>query len=183
MRCVAAGILVALCLSCSGCLVLSLQPVYDDDWIAWDPSLVGTWYDADDHVTLQIEAAEWRSYRVQYDHPSEKGELTAYLTTIADDHYLDVTPLRGQDHGSFLIPVHGVLHVQLDGDQLELRALSYDWFSARLKARTSPGIATVFDQKQNAVLTAPTVRLRSWLRALAADSRAWGPSATFTRSR
>ena len=167
--------------SSPACLVLSLQPAYDDDWIAWEPTLVGTWYDADDKVTLQVDAAEWRSYRLHYDHPSEKGDLTAYMTTIGDEHYLDVAPLRGEDHGSFLVPVHGVLRLTLDGDALTLTPLSYDWFADRLKARLTPGVASVFDQKQNAVMTAGTARLRAWLRALPATSQAWGAPATFTR--
>ena len=41
-----------------GCLVLSLQPAYDDDSLAWDPALVGTWRDADDNASLKIDAAD-----------------------------------------------------------------------------------------------------------------------------
>ena len=175
--------LLVLCATSSGCLVLSLQPVYDDDWIAWDPGLIGTWYDADDKVTLQIDAAEWRSYKLHYDHPSEKGDLTAYLTTIGDEHYLDVAPLRGEDHGSFLVPVHAVLGIALDGDELTLTPLAYDWFADRLRARLTPGVPSVFDQKQNALMIVPTARLRTWLRGLPATSKAWSAPATFARSK
>ena len=181
-----AFLLVALVLlgaTSSGCLVLSLRPVYDADSIDWEPGLVGTWYDADDRVTLTFDAAEWRSYRLHYDHPSERGDLTAYMTLLGDDHYLDVGPLRGEDHGSFLLPVHGVLRVTLDGDTLTLTPLSYDWFSARMKSRQPIGIAAVFDQKQNALITAPTPRLRAWLRGLPATSSAWGAEASFSRTK
>lgn len=178
------AVAAALAIAASpACLVLSLQPVYDAEWIGWEPALVGTWYDADDKVTLQVEAAEWRSYRLHYDHPSEKGDLTAYLTTIGDEHYLDVAPLRGEDHGSFLVPAHGVLRIALDGDRLTLTPLSYDWFADRLRARLTSGVPSVFDQKQNALMTVGTERLRAWLRALPDTSRAWGAPATFTRSK
>ena len=43
-----------------GCLVLSLHPAYDDDWLAWDPGLIGAWRDADDNASLTIEGGEWR---------------------------------------------------------------------------------------------------------------------------
>ena len=183
MRRVSTGLLLALCISCTGCLVVSLRPVYDEDSIDWEPGLVGTWYDVDDRVTLTFDVAEWRSYRLHYDHPSEKGDLTAYLTVVGNDHYLDVAPLRGEDHGSFLVPVHGVLRVTLDADRLALTPLSYDWFADRLRARRPIGLAAIFDQKDNALVTATTPRLRAWLRGLPATSRVWGAEATFERQK
>ena len=101
----------------------------------------GTWTDADDKASLQIERGEWKSYRIHYVHPIETGDLTGYLTAIGNERYLDVMPSRGEDRGSFLIPVHAVLHLRLDGDRLELTPLSYDWFSEQLRAgRAIPGL-------------------------------------------
>ncbi len=178
-----AVLLAALC-PIEGCLVLSLHPAYDDESIAWDPGLVGNWRDADDMSTLRIETAEWRSYRIHYEHPSEKGDLTGYLTIIGDERYLDLTPARGQDWGSFLLPVHAVLRATLDGDTLTLTPLSYDELSARRRAgrAPAPGLAAVFDQKQNVVLTSPTASLRAWLRNTPASNAVWGAPATFKRS-
>jgi hypothetical protein len=149
--------------------------------MAWEPALVGTWQDTDDRLTVRIEAAEWRSYRLHYDYPSEKGDLTGYLTARDGRRYLDVMPLRGTTHGSFLLPVHAVLRLTLDGDELTLAPLSYDWFATRLRRGGSPGVAAVFDELQNVLLTAPTVRLRRWLRGLPDGSPAWDPPAHFVR--
>ena len=125
----------------SGCLVLSLNPGYDDTTIGWDPNLVGYWVDADDKTTLQIDRSEWKSYRIHYVHPIETGDVTAYLTAIGNERFLDVMPLRGEDRGAFLIPVHAVLHLRLDGDRLELTPLSYEWFLERVRAgRPVPGL-------------------------------------------
>ena len=163
------------------CLVLSLNPAYDDDTIAWDPQLVGRWQDADDKSSIVIERSEWRSYRVHYEHPIETGDLTAYLTIVGNDRYLDVMPARGQDRGSFLIPVHAVLRVRLDENRLELTPLSFDWFSDRLRgAKPIPGLAAVVDQKENALIVSPTERLRGWLRT-EVEAGVFGAPATFTR--
>ena len=78
---------------------------------------------------MEVERAEWKSYRIHYVHPIETGDLTAYLTSVGDERYLDLMPARGTDRGSFLIPVHGVLRVRVDADRLELTPLSYDWFA------------------------------------------------------
>jgi hypothetical protein len=171
--------------ACSGCLVLSLEPAYDDESLGWDPDLIGAWHDADDNASMKIEAAEWRSYRVHYEHPSEKGDVTGFLTIVDNDHYLDLMPARGEDRGSFLLPAHAVLRVDRTGDELVLTPLSYDWFADRLRTRRSPGgaLSAVFDQKQNALIVSPTARLRAWIRAQPRDGLMWGAPATFTRVR
>jgi hypothetical protein len=166
----------------SGCLVLSLNPGYDEATIGWDPNLVGRWEDVDDKAAIQIERGEWRSYRIHYVHPIESGDLTGYLTLIGNERYLDVMPLRGEDRGSFLIPVHALLRVRLDGDRLELTPLSYDWFSERLGGgRRLPGLDVTLDQKDNALITSQVAELRDWLRVQSADGPAFGAPATFTR--
>jgi hypothetical protein len=166
----------------SGCLVLSVNPGYDDAAIGWDPNLVGYWVDADDKATLQIDRGEWKSYRLHYIHPIETGDLTGYLTAIGNERFLDVMPARGADRGSFLLPLHAMLHVRLDGDRLELTPLSYEWFGDHLRAgRPIPGLAAVLDQKENALLVSPGDRLRDWLRVQSVDGPAFGASATFAR--
>lgn len=179
-----AAMFVAAACALQGCLVLSLQPAYDDESIAWDPALVGDWRDADDVSTIHVEAAEWRSYKIHYEHPSEKGDLTAYLTIVGDDRYIDVTPVRGTDWGSFLLPAHGVLRIVLEGDTLTLTPLSYDALSTRLRSgrAAAPGLSAVMDQKQNVLITSPTPQLRAWLRTTPATSPVWGASATFVKS-
>lgn len=185
-RLVANGRAVALALALAfapGCLVLSLNPGYEDDTIAWDPDLLGVWQDAEDNASITIERGEWRSYKVHYVHPIETGDLTAYLTAIGDERYLDVMPARGEDRGSFLIPVHAILRVRRRLDTLELSPLSYDWFVDRLRdARGIAGLRVSLDQKENALIVSPTGRLRAWLRAQVPAGPAFGAPATFTRA-
>jgi len=177
-------LLVAGLCAASGCLVISVNPAYDDESIGFDPALVGAWQDADDHASLTIERGEWKSYRVHYVHPIETGDLTGYLTAVDDTRYLDVMPARGEDRGSFLIPVHVVLRVRLEGDELELTPLSYDWFFDRLRTGTPvAGLRVALDQKENALIVSPAARLRDWLRAQPAAGRMFGAGAVFTRKR
>jgi hypothetical protein len=165
-----------------GCLVVSLNPVYDDTTLAWEPSLIGQWVDADDKALLEITRGEWQSYRVHYEHPIETGDLTGYLTIVGNDKYLDLMPVRGQDRGSFLVPVHAFLRLRLEGDLLELTPLSYEWFSARVTpGKAVPGLTVVLDQKENALIASPVAAIRSWLRLQPADGPMFGAAATFTR--
>ena len=168
----------------AGCLVLSLNPAYDDESIGWDGRLAGNWEDADDKASLTIERGEWKSYKVHYVHPIETGDLTGYLTSIGDEQFLDVMPARGQDRGAFVIPVHAVLHVRLEDDRLELTPMSYDWFADRLRQhRRVPGLNVALDQKENALISSPTAALRAWLRAQALEGDMFGAGAVFVRTR
>jgi hypothetical protein len=177
------ALLVTL-LSCasSGCLVLSLNAGYDDSSLGWDPDILGSWHDTDDKSSVQIDRGEWKSYRIHYVHPIETGDLTGYLTIVGDERYLDLMPARGEDRGSFLVPVHALLRVRLEGDRLELTPLSYDWFFDRLRnGREIPGLSVAVDQKENALIVSPVGRLRDWLRVQPIDGPMFGAPATFTR--
>jgi hypothetical protein len=178
----ALALLVASAVSVSGCLVVSLHPAYDADSISWDSRLVGAWADTEDNASMDVTRGEWRSYRVHYVHPTETGELTGYLTPIGDERYLDLMPGRGKDAGSFLTPVHVVLRVRFDGERLELTPLSYDWFADRLRrGAAAPGLQTVFDEKQNALIVSPSAALRAWLRVQPAGGPMFGAPAVFVK--
>lgn len=165
-----------------GCLVLCVNPGYDGETMTWDPALLGAWHDADDKASMEIERGEWKSYRIKYVHPIETGALTGYLTAIGDERFLDVMPARGEDRGSFLIPVHAVLRVRLEGDRLELTPLSWDWMNQRLRARTRiTGLDVALDQKENALVVSSTAALRAWLRKQPTDGRMFGAAAVFIR--
>lgn len=178
-----AGILAMALAFTPGCLVLSLHPAYDDESLVWEPALLGTWQNADDNASVEIERGEWRSYRLRYAYPVETGELTGYLTSIGAERYLDVMPGRGRDPGSFLLPVHAVFRVRLEGNRLELASLSYDWFLERLRAsKPVAGLGVVEDQKQNALIVSSTARLRAWLRRQTPASGAFGVPVVFVRT-
>ena len=157
-------------LASSGCLVVSLQPIYDDESVGWDETLVGTWRNAEDNIEVSIDRAEWRSYRIHYKHPVDTGDFTAYLTTIGDTRYLDLMSERGHDFGPLLIPAHAVLRLERRGDALSVSLLDYDRLSSIVRRhRRVAGLEMTMDQKKNVVLTGSTTDLRRWLRSAGED--------------
>jgi hypothetical protein len=177
-------LLAAIVASAPACLVLNVTPLYDDETITWEPALIGSWLDEDDKSSIQIDRGEWKSYTIRYAHPVETGQVTGYLTAVGDDRFLDVMPSRGQDRGAFLLPVHAVLRLRLEGDQLELTPLSYDWMADRLRAGGAvTGLQVAFDQKENVLIVSPTGTIRSWIRQKTYDSPVFGASAKFVRIR
>jgi hypothetical protein len=175
-------VLAAALLTAPGCLVVTVHPTHDRDDLVWDPALIGSWQNPDDNSSVTIERGEWQSYRVRYTHPIETGDLTGYLTTIGKARYLDLMPAKGEDRGSFLLPVHVTLRVKLEGDRLEITALSYDWFVDRLKTKAGvPGLNVVFDEKENALIVSPPGVVRRWIARQPEDGKMFGAGAAFTR--
>ena len=165
----------------SGCLVLSLQPAYDAESVAFDESLVGQWINADDQTEAAFERSEWRSYKVVYKDRFAAHVLQANLTRVGDTEYLDLTEQRGSDPGLYLVPLHGIVRIELHGDTLVASLLDYGWFSRELERKASGRLPTAFDDRRNVVIVSTTSELRRWLSRPPVD--AFAASMTFKRSR
>lgn len=147
----------------SGCLVLSLQPAYDAESVAFDDGLIGVWTNADDQTQATVERGEWRSYRVTYKDRFASHALQGNLTRIGEATYLDLTEPRGNDLGPYLVPVHGIVRVELHGDTLLASLLDYRWFSLAMEQKTVAGLSTALDDRRNAIIASATADLRRWL--------------------
>jgi hypothetical protein len=164
----------------SGCVVVDLHPFYEESWLTYDPRLVGTWLDADDSVTVTVEPSEWRSYRIAYSYPTEAGVLTGYLFFSGDAQYVDLMPIRGQDSGPFLVPMHGVARVVVTADRVTLSPLSYDLFKKATSAAPGP-LASMLGERDQIVIASPVNAVRAWLKGRGPADEAFTPTFTFTR--
>jgi hypothetical protein len=176
--------IVAIVLTTQSCLVLGLDRFYDEPSIAFDERLLGSWRDADDNVTLTVERSDWRSYRIQYVHPTETGTLTGYLFKQGPTMYLDLAPVRGKDFGSFVVPAHGLVRVTFGNDPREVTVapLSFDWFARGLAEQTlPPSIRATKGERDQILLAAGRTELQAWLAARTADDPAFGAEATFKK--
>src|SRR4030095_1901783 len=126
----------------SGCLVLTLQPAYDDQSVTFNETLLGQWENAEDGTRATVERGEWRSYKITF---------------------VDLTEMRGADPGPFLVPVHGVARIAVNDDTLEVALLDYDWFIRAMNRKTLRRLSTAVDDRRNAVITATTGELKRWL--------------------
>jgi len=174
------AILMAAVMS-SGCLVLSLQPVYDDKSIAFEESLLGKWTNAEDQVQATIERGEWRSYRITYVDHSTTRTFQGNLTALGATRLLDLTESRGADPGPYLVPVHGLYRVELKGDTLTAAPLDYGWFTRAMTQKTVGRLTVGFDDRRNAVVSSTTAELRRWLTKPPAD--VFAAPMTFEHSR
>jgi hypothetical protein len=176
--------LVAIATSTQACLVLGLDRFYDEPSISFDERLLGNWRDADDNVTVTVERSDWRSYRIQYVHPTETGALTGYLFKQGSAIYLDLVAVRGKDFGSFVVPAHALVRVTFGTDPREVTVapLSFDWFA---KGPADPSLAAslrpIKGERDQILLGTTRVELQAWLKARPSPDPAFGPDAVFRK--
>jgi hypothetical protein len=164
----------------NACLVLALQPAYDDRSVIFDESLLGRWENTDDRTQLTIERGEWRSYRIIYTERGTSRSLNGNLTPIGDARYMDVTEMRGADPGPYLIPVHGIFRVAVEGDTLSAMPLDLDWFTRAVTEKRRSALVLAVDDRRNVIVASPTPDLRRWL--VRPPAEAFGAPLTFTRA-
>ena len=169
----ALGFLAAL-LS-SACLVVSLQPVYEPETIAFDPAVLGSWTSADEDVTLTIERGEWHSYHVIATQGNNRYRLSARLTRVGTGLYLD-----GTDLPALTLAVHGLCRLVLTEEGMTLAALNYEAFEQKARAGGHE-LPMVVDARRNIVITASTADLRRWLAQHADDEGVFDVPTPFTR--
>lgn len=179
-----AAAVAAAMLSSPACLVLSLQPAYDAASVVFEEGLLGNWENREDQTQLVVERGEWRSYRIAFTERGSTRTLNGNLTAIGEKpiRYVDVTEPRGADPGPYLIPVHALYRVTLNGDELTAAPLDFDWFTQAMAERrrlAPPGLA--IDDRRNAIVTSSTAEFRRWI-ARAPDA-AFAAPMTFSRVR
>jgi hypothetical protein len=165
----------------AGCLVLTLQPIYDEPTIEFDEKLLGTWEDAEDSSSAVFARGTWKSYEVSYAGRGTAMRLTAYATRIGDSRCLDLAPEHGAGAMPLLVPAHAFCRFQLLGDTLTATPLEYDWSVRAVDQGTSRKLRFAIDGRNNLLLTSPTSVLREWILTTLKAAGAYGEPMTFVR--
>ena len=172
-------ILFVASLLASGCLVVTLQPAYDDQSLIFEETLLGQWENAEDSTRATIERGQWRSYKITFVDRTGTRVFQGNLAKIGAATFLDLTELRGADPGPLLVPVHTVARLSVKADELEVALLDYEWFTRAMSRKTLGRLSTAVDDRRNAVITATTGEIKRWLAQTPAA--AFAAPATYTR--
>jgi hypothetical protein len=174
---------VVLLVPLSGCLVVSLQPVYDEQHVVYEEGLIGTWKEADGNATLVATRGAWNAYELAYTDGLDTTRVSGFLTRIGQSVLLDVTTAAGVEEPPVTVQAHWVFLVELRGDTLTLRGMDFDWFKAHAGEKSLAALGIVPDVDGNRVMTASTAALRAWLTQHAADTAIWDEPMGFTRQK
>lgn len=165
-----------------GCIIVALHPFYAESALVLDDRLAGRWQSLEDNVVVTIERGEWRSYRIAYEHPIDKRTVTGYLFKAGDHFLVDLSPVRGEDPGPFLLSGHALVRLSFGQDELQIAPLDLDAMTRAVASRTAPAeLLPVVTERGQIALTAERTALTRWLSTLKPDATVWANDTTLTR--
>jgi hypothetical protein len=170
----------------TGCWMQSLHPIYTDDTVVFEESLVGNWTD-DEGGGLRFERHGTQAYRLTF-RPSDTEdrpiELEAHVTRINDRLFLDAVQTGIDDDveelvGPHVVPVHWIFLLELRGERLLLSEPSMHRIKTMLQESPELVGHTLVDGRL--ILTDETAALRRFLAESLAGDDAWSSPSSFRR--
>ncbi len=125
-------VLLGLSFLLAGCTP-SVHPLYTDQDLIFDPSLVGDWADSDGKKTWTFTKSGENAYKLLcLDEKGKKGEFAVHLLKVGDRRFLDLYPadpdLQQNDfYKCHLMPVHTFMRVRQQENILQMAVLKPDW--------------------------------------------------------
>ena len=159
-------VIALICIITTGCLVPSINPLYQTGDLGTNDNLVGTWVDPEEHETLwTFKQSGPLSYTLYTTENNELSSFEAHLFKINDLYFIDLFPLesytKSDFYNSHLVPAHTFYYVILQENQLVAHELNYEWFSRQ--AKDGKIDVDYFQNDDMYVLTAPTERLQEFV--------------------
>lgn len=114
--------------------VPSLNPLYTEQDLIFDSSLIGVWSDRDTQETWALASCDRElEYTLTHTDPSgKKGEFSARLVRVEDKTFLDIVPaepgFRQSDfYQGHFFSTHTFVHVTKNGSSVRLSVLEPHW--------------------------------------------------------
>jgi hypothetical protein len=121
----------------AGC-VSSLNPLYTEDDVIFDPSLAGVWIDKDSRESWELTKNGEKQYKLIYtDEDSKSGEFIAHLMKIDGQKFINLTPVKPilqqndfyRDH---FLTVHSFAQITETGSTVQISFLEPEWLKTVL---------------------------------------------------
>ncbi|HYT62185.1 MAG TPA: hypothetical protein VEL06_18540 [Haliangiales bacterium] len=167
--------LLATAFIISGCLPTSINPLYTDKDLVFDPALIGVWREKDDSKeTWKFEPAGEKGYQFVYtDDEGKSGRFEAHLLKLGDARFLDFFPdesgLEEMNRSAFykfhFLRTHSFLKVSQIEPALQMTPLDLKWLREFLGKNPKAVRHEKIGEGDDAqiVLTAPTPELQKFV--------------------
>ena len=177
----------AAALVLSGC-VPSLNPLYTEKDLVFDPALVGIWADAEnaDSDTWTFEKDGAKAYKLVINEKGDAREFEAHLFKLGTNLFLDFSPsdslkeVRQEFIKACLLPAHLFAKVTQIEPALGFAFLDPEWLEKLLKENPQ-ALRHEIIQQERLVLTASTQELQAFLLKQASDPKAFAKPGTLQR--
>jgi hypothetical protein len=133
-------LLAGMLLWLAGCSPPSLQPLFTEQDLVFEPRLTGTWADQEDKVTWVVKRSGEKSYDALCTADGEPHWFKLHLVQLGAYLFLDLTPkeelaFKNGFFASHWLPTHTFFRVRIDGDRLQVAALQLDYLKALVTSK------------------------------------------------
>ena len=168
--------------------VPSLNPLYTEKDIVFDPALVGTWTEGEENIWTFAKDGDKAYHLVIKDKEGITGEFKVHLTKLGQWRFVDMFPdtaameaLKRQDfYKSHYLPTHTFYLLKQVEPTLQMASLDLDWLDKYLTenptavAHTRIGEPDGTDKR--VLFTATTEELQKFMQKMAGTAGAFADS-------
>jgi hypothetical protein len=150
----------------AGC-VPSLNPVFTEGQLVFDPNVLGSWIQAKSENKWEFARRDQTSYHLVYtDKDGQQGRFIARIANVEGTMYLDLFPEEtdGDVSGFYkfhLVPIHTIYRVGGTEPNLELAAIDYKWLDKYLTDHPEAIRFATFNGRN--LITAPTKEVQAFV--------------------
>jgi hypothetical protein len=166
---------LASVLPMTGCLTLSVFPLYTDKDLVTDLPLEGKWMDPESKDTWEITRHGGDTYTAVDPTKKDSEPVEMRLVRLGERRFLDLTAANVP---SLAIEGHMFGKIWMTGDELHIQLMGNAWLEK--KARES-GLGVLDAPDKDVLLTAPTADLQKLVLRYADDEEAFEKPATLRR--
>ena len=156
-----------------GCPSRSLFPLFIENDSVFNPTLIGTWIDVHKNEgVLTFQKSEHNRYRI-ISHDLSESDTTIFegqLGELGKSWFLD-SYLAGEMHSEFVIPVHFISRIRMNGDTLKYTTLNSDYLQKMLDEGQLQTPHVIYDG--DILLTASTEQLQELVLHFTDDEKAF----------
>lgn len=160
------SILILLILSIiSGCIP-SLNSLYTEKDLVFNPALIGTWKDGKSMESWKFEKDGENAYQLTFKEGKKSSTFQSHLVKLGDYLFMDLYPKPTNSANSLyqmhIFPVHTFSRIKISNNQLIIEMLNPAWVKNGLKSNQL-SISHSISNDGNILLTASTSELQSFL--------------------
>jgi len=167
-------VVLAMVVPMTGCLTLSVYPLYTAKDVVADLPLEGKWMDPENKETWEIRKGG-DTYIAANPADAKSEPIEMHLVHLGERRFLDLT---SNNTPSLAIAAHMFAKVWMTGEDLHIESMDSTWLEK--KARDS-GLAFVELPDKDVLLTAPTAELQKVVLRYADDTGAFNGQTTLHR--
>ena len=159
-------LLLAGLLLLGGCLP-SLNAVFTEETLIYDPSVVGIWMQTGAKARWDFAQRDEKSYLLVYtDNDGREGRFVGRLAEIEGMLFLDLYPEKMETGASpfydvHLAPLHTIYLVRQTAPSLQMAAIDYSWLETFLADNPTAIQHAVFNGRK--LITAPTEDVQAFV--------------------